>query len=42
VVLFNPGEQAADGFTGYLKNKSLTGVIARELKGAVLLLERKK
>ncbi|KAJ5235467.1 uncharacterized protein N7469_004635 [Penicillium citrinum] len=41
VVLFNPGEQAADGFTGYLKNKSLTGVLARELKGAVLLLEHR-
>jgi hypothetical protein len=40
-VLFTPGESAADGYGGYLTNKTLTGRLAKELKGAVLMIERK-
>lgn len=40
VVLFTPGEIAADGYTGYLTNETLTGLFAQEIGGAVILLER--
>lgn len=40
-MLFTPGEEAAAGYTGYLTNKSLTGLYAKEIKGAVVLIERK-
>jgi Serine carboxypeptidase S28 len=41
VVLFTPGEEAADGYTGYLTNKTITGLYAQEINGAVVMLERK-
>ncbi|KAJ5103846.1 hypothetical protein N7532_004375 [Penicillium argentinense] len=41
VVLFTPGEESADPFTGYLTNKTLTGRLALEIKGAVLMLEHR-
>jgi hypothetical protein len=41
VVLFTPGEEAADQYTGYLTNRTLTGVYAQEVKGAVVMLERR-
>ncbi|KAJ5692913.1 hypothetical protein N7462_002336 [Penicillium macrosclerotiorum] len=41
VVLFTPGEEAASGYTGYLTNKTITGLYAQEIKGAVILLEHR-
>lgn len=40
VVFFNPGEVAAAPYVGYLRNTTLTGYLAQEIKGAVILLER--
>lgn len=40
VVLFTPGEIAADQYTAYLTNKTLTGLYAQEINGAVVMLER--
>lgn len=40
MVLFTPGEEAADGYTGYLSNKTITGLYAQEINGAVVMLER--
>ena len=40
VVLFTPGEVAAAGYTGYLTNKTITGLYAEAIGGAVVLLER--
>ena len=39
--MFQPGEQSAEGFEGYLFNVTLTGVYAQEIGGAGLILERK-
>lgn len=39
-MLFTPGESAAAEYTGYLTNKTLTGLFAKENDGAVILLER--
>ena len=41
MVLFTPGEEAAAGYTGYLGNETITGLYAQEIKGAVILIERK-
>lgn len=41
VVLFQGGEDNGALFTGYLTNKTLSGVYAQEVGGAALLLERK-
>ncbi|KAI9742271.1 MAG: hypothetical protein M1818_004171 [Claussenomyces sp. TS43310] len=41
VVLFTPGESAADGYDAYLTNRSITGYFAQELEGAVILLEHR-
>ncbi|OQD74333.1 hypothetical protein PENDEC_c011G02776 [Penicillium decumbens] len=40
VVLFTPGEEAAAKYTGYLTNKTLTGLYGQEIKGAVIVLEQ--
>lgn len=40
MILFTPGEEAADQYTGYLTNKTLTGRYAQEVKGAVVMIER--
>lgn len=40
MVLFTPGEEAADLYTGYLTNRTLTGLYAQEIGGAVVLIER--
>jgi hypothetical protein len=40
VVLFTPGEEAADGYVGYLTNLTITGLYAQEINGAVVMLER--
>lgn len=39
-MLFTPGEEAAAEYTGYLTNRTLTGLFAEEIHGAVILLER--
>ncbi|KAF7596990.1 hypothetical protein BBP40_011356 [Aspergillus hancockii] len=41
VVLFTPGEAAADGYEGYLTNNTLTGVYAQEIQAAVVLIEHR-
>lgn len=41
MVLFTPGEEAADGYEGYLKNQTITGLYGQEIQGAVVLIERK-
>ncbi|KAE8391735.1 serine carboxypeptidase S28-domain-containing protein [Aspergillus alliaceus] len=41
VVLFTPGESAADGYEGYLTNNTLTGLYAQEIQGAVVLIEHR-
>lgn len=41
MVLFTPGESEAADYTGYLTNVTITGLYAQEIKGAVILLERK-
>ncbi|KFY11940.1 hypothetical protein V492_04182, partial [Pseudogymnoascus sp. VKM F-4246] len=41
VILFTPGETAADGYGGYLVNTSLTGRMAQEVKGAVVMVEHR-
>ncbi|KAJ5390371.1 uncharacterized protein N7496_001439 [Penicillium cataractarum] len=41
VILFTPGEEAADEYTGYLTNRTITGVYAQEVKGAVVMLEHR-
>jgi hypothetical protein len=39
-VVFTPGEAAADPYIGYLTNKTITGLYAQEVEGAVLMVER--
>ncbi|KAJ5174589.1 uncharacterized protein N7482_000466 [Penicillium canariense] len=41
VVLFTPGEVAADQYTGYLTNRTITGLYAQEIKGAVVMIEHR-
>ena len=41
VVFFTPGEAAAAPYTGYITNRTLPGVFAQEIKGAVVMLEHR-
>ncbi|RAO73404.1 uncharacterized protein BHQ10_009416 [Talaromyces amestolkiae] len=41
VVVFQPGEESAEGFEGYLFNVTLTGVYAQEIGAAGLILEHR-
>jgi hypothetical protein len=41
VVLFTPGEIAAANYGGYLTNQTITGWFAQNIKGAVVMVERK-
>ncbi|OAA59573.1 serine-type peptidase [Niveomyces insectorum RCEF 264] len=41
VVFFTPGESAADLYTGYLTNRTLTGQFAQALGAAVVMLEHR-
>ena len=41
VVLFTPGEIAADGYQGYLTNSTITGHFAQAIQGAVVMLEHR-
>jgi hypothetical protein len=42
IVFFTPGEIAAAAYGAYLTNVTLTGYLAQELKGAVVMIERKQ
>lgn len=41
-MFFTPGEIAAAQYVGYLTNVTLTGLLAQELKGAVIMVEREE
>lgn len=41
VVFFTPGESAAAAYTGYLTNKTITGLFAQAVGGAVVLMEHR-
>lgn len=41
IVLFTPGELAADGYTGYLSNRTITGLFAEAIGGAVVMVEHR-
>ena len=40
VILMTPGELSADGYTGYLTDRAMPGLIAKAVGGAVVLVER--
>ena len=40
-MFFTPGEVDGAGYVGYLTNATITGLFAQEIKGAVILVERK-
>ena len=41
VVIFTPGEVAATGYEGYLTESAITGMIAKEVGAAVVLVEHR-
>ncbi|KAI1643959.1 peptidase S28 [Daldinia loculata] len=41
VILFTPGEVAATGYVSYMTDQALTGLIAKEVGGAVILVEHR-
>ncbi|KAB5536262.1 putative serine peptidase [Coniochaeta sp. 2T2.1] len=41
VVFFTPGEVAAEGYTGYLTNRTITGLFAQAIQGAVVMMEHR-
>lgn len=41
VVFFTPGEVAAEGYTGYLTNRTITGQFAQAIGGAVVMMEHR-
>ncbi|EPQ64563.1 Bgt-2013 [Blumeria graminis f. sp. tritici] len=41
VVLFTPGETAATAYTGFLTNHTITGRLAQEIAGAVVIVEHR-
>lgn len=41
VIVFQPGEQAADGFQGYLSNLTISGMYAQEVGGAGIVIEHR-
>jgi len=41
IVFFTPGEVAAAGYTGYITNRTITGLFAQEIKGAAVMLEHR-
>ncbi|KAI6359661.1 hypothetical protein MCOR25_006989 [Pyricularia grisea] len=41
VFLFNPGEDSADGYVGYLDNHTLPGLYADTFQGAVIVIEHR-
>jgi hypothetical protein len=40
--MFTPGEIAAANYGGYLTNATVVGLYAQEIKGAVVMVERKQ
>lgn len=41
IIVFTPGEVAAEAYSGYLTDRALTGSIAKAVGGAVVMVERK-
>ncbi|KAI0787192.1 peptidase S28 [Irpex lacteus] len=41
IILFTPGESNADGYTGYLTNRTINGQIAQQQNGATIVLEHR-
>ncbi|TDL29923.1 peptidase S28 [Rickenella mellea] len=41
IILFTPGEIAADGYYGYLTNTTINGMIAQQQHGATIVLEHR-
>ncbi|KAG6844351.1 hypothetical protein H0H87_007576 [Tephrocybe sp. NHM501043] len=41
IVLLTPGEANADGYSGYLTNRTISGQIAQEQNGSVVLIEHR-
>ncbi|TDL29922.1 hypothetical protein BD410DRAFT_759045 [Rickenella mellea] len=41
IILFTPGEVAADGFEGYLTNASIYGMISQQQNGSNIVLEHR-
>lgn len=41
VVLMTPGEVAAEGYQGYLTNRTLTGLFAQAIGAAVIVIEHR-
>ncbi|KAI0345812.1 peptidase S28 [Trametopsis cervina] len=41
IILFTPGEANADGYTGYLTNRTINGQIAQQQHGATIVLEHR-
>jgi hypothetical protein len=41
VIFLTPGESAADEYTGYLTNRTLTGLFAQAVGGAVVMMEHR-
>ncbi|PPQ74362.1 hypothetical protein CVT24_000656 [Panaeolus cyanescens] len=41
IVLMTPGETNADGYSGYLSNRTITGMIAQQQNGSVIVLEHR-
>ncbi|KAH7925529.1 hypothetical protein BV22DRAFT_1104894 [Leucogyrophana mollusca] len=41
IILLTPGETNADGFDGYLTNRSINGMIAQQEKGATVVIEHR-
>lgn len=41
VVFFTPGEEAAAEYTGYLTNRTITGLFGQAIGGAVVMLEHR-
>jgi hypothetical protein len=39
--MFTPGEISAENYGAYLTNATVIGLFAQELKGAVVMVERK-
>lgn len=40
VVIFNPGEAPAEYYTGFLTNRTITGLYAQAIGAAIILIER--
>ncbi|KDR84025.1 hypothetical protein GALMADRAFT_54306 [Galerina marginata CBS 339.88] len=41
IILFTPGEANADGYSGYLTNRTINGLIAQQQSGSTIVLEHR-